>query len=479
MYLSELINKNTIEDSFLECKALLNRQDTVGWLKTIAGFSNAKGGEFYIGVEDKTSKLIGFTAKDADKERNYFNSCVNEHLTPRPSMKIDFLAYTVKEQERYIIKVTVYESSVKPVILKYKGIPEIYMRREGFTNGATYEEIIDMSIRNQHVQYDLQTSDIKYDRNNFKELREFYHDHTGKELSDKLLRSMGFYNEDGFLSNGAVLFMDDYNDNKTAVQCSLFRGLNKGSERIITINRYKGNLIRIIRYMTDFVTQRMNHSMIKLKDSRINIDAYPKRALFEGIINAVAHRDYYLDGTEIQMDMFVDRLEILSPGGFYRREPMEKTYDLTNIISKRRNELISDVLVACNVMEAAGTGFDKIMEEYASYNDSHRPYIYSKSDHFTLTLPDLTYENGIIDSNIPVVEYPPVKNGSDYDERILSYCYYQSRKVSEIAAYLGISNSTYFRKNVLMNLVANDYLLMKKTGNTSYYLSNRDYVRLK
>ena len=294
-------------------------------------------------------------------------------------MKIDFLAYTVKEQERYIIKVTVYESSVKPVILKYKGIPEIYMRREGFTNGATYEEIIDMSIRSQHVQYDLQTSDIKYDRNNFKELREFYHDHTGKELSDKLLRSMGFYNEDGFLSNGAVLFMDDYNDNKTAVQCSLFRGLNKGSERIITINRYKGNLIRIIRYMTDFVTQRMNHSMIKLKDSRINIDAYPKRALFEGIINAVVHRDYYLDGTEIQMDMFVDRLEISSPGGFYRHEPMEKTYDLTNIISKRRNELISDVLVACNVMEAAGTGFDKIMEEYASYNDSHRPYIYSKS----------------------------------------------------------------------------------------------------
>lgn len=479
MYLNDLINRNTIEDSYLECKALLNRQDTVGWLKTIAGFSNAKGGELYIGVEDKTAKLIGFTAKEADHERNYFNNCVNEHITPRPSMKIDFLAYTVKDQERYIIKVTVFESSVKPVILKYKGIPEIYMRREGFTNGATYEEIIDMSIKSQHIQYDSQISDIQYDRNDFKELREFYHDHTGKDLSDKLLRSMGFYNEEGFLSNGAVLFMDNYNGNKTAVQCSLFKGFNKGSERIITINRYKGNLIRIIQYMTDFVIQRMNHSMVKLSDSRINIDAYPERALFEGIINAVAHRDYYLDGTEIQLDMFADRLEISSPGGFYRHEPLEKTYDLSNIISKRRNELIAATLVACNVMEAAGTGFDKIMEEYASSDDPHRPYIYSKSDHFTLTLPDLTYENGIVDSNIPVVEYPPVKNGSEYDSRILSYCYYQSRKVSEITAYLGISNSTYFRKNVLMNLVENDYLLMKKTGNTSYYLSNRDYVRLK
>ena len=66
--------------------------------------------------------------------------------------------------------------------------------------------------------------------------------------------------------------------------------------------------------------------MVKLSDSRINIDAYPERALFEGIINAVAHRDYYLDGTEIQLDMFADRLEISSPGGFYRHEPLEKTY---------------------------------------------------------------------------------------------------------------------------------------------------------
>lgn len=41
------------------------------------------------------------------------------------------------------------------------------------------------------------------------------------------------------------------------------------------------------------------------------------------VINAVAHRDYFLDGTQIQIDMFKDRLEILSPGGFYRGEKSE------------------------------------------------------------------------------------------------------------------------------------------------------------
>ncbi len=40
----------------------------------------------------------------------------------------------------------------------------------------------------------------------------------------------------------------------------------------------------------EFVTQRMNHSIIKLGDTRKNIDAYLQRALFEGVINAVAHK---------------------------------------------------------------------------------------------------------------------------------------------------------------------------------------------
>ena len=39
--------------------------------------------------------------------------------------------------------------------------------------------------------------------------------------------------------------------------------------------------------MLEYVRQRMNHSIIKLADSRLNIDAFPERALFEGIINAI------------------------------------------------------------------------------------------------------------------------------------------------------------------------------------------------
>ena len=477
MYLEEVINDIQLESDRFECKSKLNREDIVGWLKTIAGFANAYGGEFYVGVEDKTNKLIGFDRTGADNERNYFNNQVNEHLVPRPQMNISFIRYEIKGNERFIIQVCVPESVVKPVILKYKNIPSIFMRRDGFTNGATYEEIIEMSVKSKNTQYDILTSDVKYEAGKFEELHKFYSEHNdGKYLSEKALRSMGFYNEDGMLSNGALLFADDYQEKKTEVQCSVFSGFTKGSERIVTINRFDGNITAAINYMMEFVTQRMNHSMIKLGDTRKNIDAYPKRALFEGIINAVAHRDYFLDGTQIQIDMFKDRLEISSPGGFYRGEKLGKTYDLSGIISKRRNELIASVLVSCNVMEAAGTGFDKIIEEYAGQDETHRPFIYSTSDHFTLVLPDLTYMDGIEDDNTPFLAFVPVPNGTDYDEKVLSFCYRQAHKVSEIAEYLGISDSTYLRKQVLGNLEDNQYLEKSKISRAAYFKTNRDMV---
>lgn len=480
MYLEELLNKNILEDDKIECKQSLNRIDVLDWLKTIAGFSNADGGTMYIGVADKTNKLIGFSKEEIDSEKNYLNNQLNEHLFPRPFVKNTFLPYEIKGNTRYLLEVDVPASIFKPVIVNYNNSSIIYMRRDGFTNGATYEEIIEMSNQNKNVQFDTSFTDIKFNFDDFKLLREFYAKHNnGKELKEKALLSKGFYNEDGYLSNGALLFKDDYAGNKSLAQCSVFSGFTRGSERIVTINKYSGNLINVLEKMLEFVEQRMNHSLIKKDTGRINLDAYPKRALFEGFINAIVHRDYFLDGSQIQVDMFKDRLEISSPGKFYRGDNIEKTYDLSNIISKRRNDLISSILVMCNVMEVAGTGFEKIMEEYKDYGDEYRPFICSSSDHFTLTLPDLTYKEGLSnDAMLPVVEFLPLVNASKHDDKILSYCYFKGHNAKEIADFLGISDSTYFRNTILKRLVNANYLASMKVGNSLMYKTNVDEVKL-
>lgn len=480
MFIEEIMADTQMEDYQTEFKGKLNREDVIGWLKTIAGFANADGGDMYIGVEDKSHKLIGYERNEADKERNYFNNQVNEHLVPRPPMKIDFLRYVVKDRERFVVHVRVESSPVRPVVLKYQNIPAIYVRRDGFTNGATYEEIIQMSIASQNTQFDALLSDTPYKRENFRELLAFYAEHNdGKDYTDKALRSFGFYNEQGMLTNGALLFADNYDGPKTAVTCSVFSGFNKGSQRIVTVNRFQANIVQSIKNICEFIFQRMNHSLQKTDMGRVNIDAYPKRAVFEGVINAIAHRDYFLDGTQIQIDMFRDRLEISSPGSFYRGAEIGRTYDLSNIISKRRNEIICAVLVACNVMEAAGTGFDKIVEEYAMADEKHRPYISSSSDHFTLVLPDLTFIKGVEgDDSILNLLYAPVAKGTEHDEKVLSYCYHQARNVANIAEYLGISNSSYLRSKVLNNLVEQGYLLVNKQSRTKFYKTNGDAVKL-
>lgn len=67
----------------------------------------------------------------------------------------------------YVIRVDVKESAVKPIIVKFNNIPSIYMRRDGFTNGATYEEIIQMSIKSSNTQFDVLESEDSYKRDEF------------------------------------------------------------------------------------------------------------------------------------------------------------------------------------------------------------------------------------------------------------------------------------------------------------------------
>lgn len=488
MYLFELVKDFDMEDQQFECKLRLNEKEEKGnnsdglmitWMKCVGGMANYKGGVLFVGVEPSDYKVIGFDKKEADEQRNFFNKAIEEHFSPSISYTINFLKYQIRDKERYVIKINIPESKIRPIAVKYKGIPGIYKHINGGVTAATWEEMKTWMLESSDQEYDTLISDKKYNRDNFKKLQKFYIDNTGKtQLSDKVLQSLGFFDDKGILKNGSLLFLDDYKGNKTAVSCTLFSGLTRGDQILPTINDFEGNIIDSINYMQQFITMRMNHTVIKEANGRKDIRAYPERALYEGIINAVAHRDYFINGGQIQIDMFLDRLEISSPGSFYSQKELDKTYDLKNIISTRRNMLICNVLVACEVMEAKGTGFEKIIEDYKGFDKNHQPYVISTSNHFTLVLPDLTYKPGIINSDEPNLNYRSLDNGSVHDSKILSFCYRRKHNSKEISEYIDISDSSYFRSKILKNLVTNNYLLESKEGRTTYYRTNPKYVSL-
>lgn len=84
--------------------------------------------------------------------------------------------------------------------------------------------------------------------------------------------------------------------------------------------------------------------------------------------------------------------------------------------------------------------------------------------------------DGVEDSSVPVLTFVPVADGTDYDDKVLSFCYYQAHKVSEIAEFLGISDSTYLRKQVLGNLEKQGYLESSKISRAMYFKTNQDMV---
>jgi ATP-dependent DNA helicase RecG len=84
---------------------------------------------------------------------------------------------------------------------------------------------------------------------------------------------------------------------------------------------------------------------------------YPRFALREVIVNAVAHRDYTLRGSRIQVRLFPDRIEIHTPGGL----PPPVTVDNIEDEQATRNEAIVGLLQDFNYMEKRGYGFNGIV----------------------------------------------------------------------------------------------------------------------
>lgn len=74
--------------------------------------------------------------------------------------------------------------------------------------------------------------------------------------------------------------------------------------------------------------------------SQITLSALlPKRSL----VNALIHRDYIVLGSEIHIDMYDDRVEIISPGGMFEGAPIQN-WDITSIRSRRRNPVLADLI---------------------------------------------------------------------------------------------------------------------------------------
>ena len=104
---------------------------------------------------------------------------------------------------------------------------------------------------------------------------------------------------------------------------------------------------------------------------------YPIEAVREAIVNAIAHRDYTIGVMDIELSIYSDRLEIISPG----RLPNTVTVDKMRAgYRASRNELMKEVLRDYRYIEATGLGVPrKIVAGMRAHNGTEPDLVEEES----------------------------------------------------------------------------------------------------
>lgn len=134
------------------------------------------------------------------------------------------------------------------------------------------------------------------------------------------------------------------------ITATCYRGPERGTEQI-DAQTIGGPLQRQIGEGVAFAVRNMRVAARKSPE-RAELPQYSEEALFEAVVNAVAHRDYSIRGSRIRLSMFEDRVEIQSPGSL----PNNLTVDDMPHRQATRNELLTSLLGRVPASGIKGSG---------------------------------------------------------------------------------------------------------------------------
>ena len=177
------------------------------------------------------------------------------------------------------------------------------------------------------------------------------------------------------------------------IQAVSYRGTEQDSNYQLDAAELHGPLDEQIEQAYAFVQKNQRYRATKEPD-RKEIPQFSERAIFEAVVNAVAHRDYSIHGSKIRLFLFEDRLELYSPGTL----PNTVTVESIALRQATRNELLTSLLAECPVndgnarqyrkhyMEKRGDGVPIIMKESLAVSGIKPVYTLIDNSELLLTI---------------------------------------------------------------------------------------------
>ena len=345
------------EGTHLEFKEANNTYDYVKLTKYCCALANEGGGKFILGVNDKFPRtVVGSQAFpnlekikadlitklhiriDVDEMRADGKRVVVFHVPSRPigmPVQLDGLYWMRKGQE--LVPMT-------PDMLKRifeEGVPDFSAQ---VCKGATFQDLDPTAI---------------------KRFREMWHEQSGngslKNTTDEqLLRDCEAISDKGITYAALILFGTPKALGEHLAQAEVVFEYRSGYQTGPAQQRieYRRGFFSFYDELWETINLRndMQHFQVGLFIR--NIPTFNEKVIREAVLNAISHRDYRASGS-IWVKQYPRKMIITSPGGL----PQGITPE--NILWRQdpRNRRIAEIFLKCGLVERAGQGADRIVEE--------------------------------------------------------------------------------------------------------------------
>ena len=476
MNLKDLIGETTEYDK----KEMLEVKEPKSWLKSVSAFANGNGGKLLFGIDDNDN-ILGLSTYKEDSEK--ISEIIKNHMDSIPKFNLYFEPVN---KTNSVIVLDIEKGNETPYYFKDKNNQIAYMRVGNESIPCDSLTLNTLVLSGLGKTYDSIISEYKAKDFSFNDLFNAYEINKKQTISNSDLESFDLAQGE-YLTNAGVLLADNSPLRHSRIFATRWNGLDKGQDALDSIEYEHLSLIELLNKGIEFVNKHNNKGWKKQAFGRTEYIAYPERAVFEGLCNALIHRDYLEIGSEVHIDIFDDRLEIYSPGGMLEGGNIQDK-DISNIKSKRRNPIIADIFGRLDYIERRGSGFKKILEDYRKYSKDVIPQFDSDKSSFVLVLRNIQYSGAqpgaeaspvpgpvpspiaspvtvsdiikgkVTDNDFHVI-FDTISNNRKYDSQILLLCL-KPRSRKELQELINIKSETYMKTNILKPLIEKGYLCL-------------------
>ena len=352
------------EDSYLELKEVVFAGKKIrgpnhdSLANELAAFANSRGGVLVLGVLNGSREIVGISKERLDDVVTHVRNAVRDSVKPPLDVTLERMEVPNSSGEmRCVIRVSVDQS------LFVHRSPGGYLRR-----ASDEKQQIPPDVLHRLLQHRSNVGATRFDEEivasaSFNDLnldlvqrfRTVATDDDDRTLASKL--GMAQQDRDGEMRpTVAGLLIAGREATRhflpnACVQAVAYRGrfvgdADEGVNYQLDKQDIRGPLEVQVAAACRFVVRNQRIAGEKTI-GRHDIPQYDLVAVFEAIVNAVAHRDYSVHGSKIRLRMFSDRLELHSPGQL----PNNMTVETLAYRQVSRNETISSLLARCPVPE--------------------------------------------------------------------------------------------------------------------------------